>query len=128
MAQSGTLFVRTFVSRAQLPVSGATVIVSAPESDGRHKLLAIRQTNESGVAGPITLEAPDAAGSLTPGQNGTAFSAYTLVVEHPDYQLAVFDQLQVFPGVETVQDVPLIPLSANEKDRSDLVTVTPQPL
>lgn len=128
MAQSGTLFVRAFVSRAQLPVSGATVIVSAPDNDGRHKLLAIRQTNESGVAGPITLEAPDTAGSLTPGHNGTAFSVYTLVVEHPDYQLAVFDQLQVFPGVETVQDVPLIPLSANEKDRSDLVTVTPQPL
>lgn len=128
MAQSGTLFVRTFVSRAQLPVSGATVIVSVPQADGRHKLLAIRQTNESGVAGPITLEAPEASESLTPGHNGTAFSTYTLVVEHPDYQLAVFDQLQVFPGVETVQDVPLIPLSANERDRSDLVTVTPQPL
>ena len=128
MSQSGTLVVRTFVSRAQLPISNATVIVSLPESSGRHKLLAIRQTDESGVAGPIVLDAPNTAESLTPGHNSEAFSAYTLIVEHPDYQLAVFDQLQVFPGVATVQDVPLIPLSANERDRSDLVTVTPQPL
>lgn len=128
MAQSGTLAVRVFVSRAQIPIPGATVIVSVPDSSGKHKLLAIRQTNESGVAGPIILEAPEASGSLTPGHNGSAFSTYTLVVEHPDYQLAVFDQLQIFPGVETVQDVALIPLSANERDRSDLITVTPQPL
>ena len=128
MAQSGSLIVRTFVSRAQLPVSDATVIVSAPSGDGRQKLLAIQRTNESGVAGPITLEAPEAAGSLTPGNSGSAFSSYTLVVEHPDYQLALYDKLQIFPGVETVQDVPLIPLSANGRNESDLTTVTPQPL
>lgn len=128
MAQSGTLLVRVFVSTAQLPVSDATVIVSSPENNGQHKLLAIRQTDESGIAGPISLSAPERSQSIDPGHNGTAFSTYTLVVEHPDYQLAVFDQLQIFPGVETVQDVPLIPLSANEIERSDLVTVTPQPL
>lgn len=128
MAESGSLIVRTFVSRAQLPVSDATVIVSVPSGDGRQKLLSIQRTNESGVAGPITLEAPDLAGSLTPGNNGSAFSSYTLVVEHPDYQLALYDKLQIFPGVETVQDVPLIPLSANGRNESDLTTVTPQPL
>ncbi len=128
MAQNGTLLVRTFVSNAQLPVSGATVIVSKPDGNGRQKLLSIQRTDESGVAAPITLEAPETAGSLTPGNNGSAFSNYTLVVEHPDYQLALFDKLQVFPGVETVQDVPLIPLSANKRNENDLVTVTPQPL
>ena len=128
MAQNGTLLVRTFVSNAQLPVSGATVIVSKPDGAGRQKLLSIQLTDESGVASPITLEAPDTSGSLTPGNNGSAFADYTLVVEHPGYQLALFDKLQIFPGVETVQDVPLIPLSPNERNESDLVTVTPQPL
>lgn len=128
MADSGTLIVRTFVSRAQLPVSDATVIISSPGADGRQKLVSILRTNESGVAGPIALEAPAAAGSLSPGHNSSAFSSYTLVVEHPNYQLALFDQLQIFPGVETIQDVPLIPLSANGRNESDLTTVTPQPL
>lgn len=128
MAQSGTLIIRTFLSNAQIPISGATVIVSTPVGDGRQKLLSIQLTNESGVAGPITLEAPERSESTTPSHNGSAFSNYTLVVEHPDYQLALFDNLQVFPGVETVQDVPMIPLSANGRNESDLTTVTPQPL
>lgn len=128
MAQNGTLLVRTYVSAAQIPVAGATVVVSKPDGAGRHTLLAIRSTDESGVAAPIALEAPELSGSLTPDASGPAFSDYTLVVEHPGYQLALFDQLQVFPGVETVQDVPLIPLSPNERNENGLVTVTPQPL
>lgn len=128
MAETGTLLVRTYVSNAQIPIPGATVIVSKPNGSGRQTLLSIQRTDESGVSAPITLEAPEPAGSLTPGNNGPAFSDYTLVVEHPDYQLALFDKLQIFPGVETVQDVPLIPLSANERNENDLVTVTPQPL
>ena len=128
MVQNGILLVRTFVSNAQIPGPGATVIVSKPDGTGRQKLLSIQLTNESGVAPPIRLEAPEVAGSLTPGNNGSAFSDYTLVVEHPGYQLALFDNLQIFPGVETIQDVPLVPLSPNERNESDLVTVTPQPL
>lgn len=128
MTQKGTLIVRTFVSTAQLPVSDAAVIVSVPNEDGRQKLIAIQITDRSGTAGPITLDAPSIQGSLTPGQNDHAFSSYTLTIEHPDYQLAVFDRLQIFPDVETVQDVLLIPLSYNGKDQQDLTSVTPQPL
>lgn len=128
MAQKGTLIVRTFVSTAQLPVSDAAVIISVPSGDGRQKLISIQMTDRSGTAGPISLDAPNVEGSLIPGQNGSAFSSYTLTVEHPDYQLAVFDNLQVFPGVETVQEVPLIPLSVGGRDQQDLTTVTPQPL
>lgn len=126
MAETGTLRVRTYVSTAQFPVSGATVIVSAPNKDGRHKLLFIALTDQNGVVGPITLDAPARELGLTPGQKETAFSSYTIVVEHPDYQLAVFEQLQVFSGIETIQDVPLIPISANGKDRQDMTVVTPQ--
>ena len=37
MPQTGSLVVRTFTSQAQLPVSGATVIISSSEKDGRRK-------------------------------------------------------------------------------------------
>lgn len=128
MVQKGSLIVRTFVSTAQLPVSDAAVIISTPGSDDRQKLIAIQMTDQSGTAGPIVLDAPDIEGSLTPGKNESAFSSYTLTVEHPDFQLAVFDHLQIFPGVETVQDVPLIPLSVSGIDQQDLTSITPQPL
>ena len=37
MPQTGSLVVRAFTSLAQLPVSGATVIISSQEEDGRRK-------------------------------------------------------------------------------------------
>ena len=52
------------------------------------------------------------------------------MVEHPEYYLATFERLQVFPGVETVQNVPLVPLPqpAGNDVTADPVVVTPQPL
>lgn len=131
MPQTGSLIVRAFTSQAQLPVSGATVIISSRGPDGRYKVFSIQTTDESGGTKPFELEAPDEAFSMSPGQP-TPFSDYSLVVEHPEYFLATFEQLQVFPGVETVQNVPLVPLplpqAAGSSDSAEPVVVTPQPL
>lgn len=129
MPQTGSLVVRTFTSQAQLPVSGATVIISSREEDGRRKVYSIQTTDESGGTKPFQLEAPDKSLGMSPGQ-ATPFSDYSLVVEHPEYFLATFEQLQVFPGVETVQNVPLVPLPqpAAGSDSAEPVIVTPQPL
>lgn len=129
MPQTGSLIVRTFTSLAQLPVSGATVIISSREPDGRYKVFSIQTTDESGNTKPFELAAPDEALGQSPGQ-AAPFSDYSLVVEHPEYLLATFEQLQVFPGVETVQNVPLVPLPqpASGQGFAEPVVVTPQPL
>lgn len=129
MPQTGSLIVRVFTSQAQLPVSGATVIISSRAENNLHKVYSIQTTDSSGTTKPFQLEAPDPALSQTP--NGAApFADYSLVVEHPEYYLATFEKLQVFPGVETVQDVPLVPLPqpAGEDINAAPVVVTPQPL
>lgn len=125
MPTSGSLMIRTFLSTAQLPVPDATVIVYTTSPDQKKLIKSILVTDESGVAGPITLPASDSLG-LTPGAP-VPFTDYQLIVEHPDFQLAAFRDLQIFSDVETVQDVPLIPLSADSPD-SNSTTVTPQPL
>ena len=129
MPQTGSLVVRVFTSQAQLPVSGATVIISSPSEDGRRKVFSIQATDESGGTQPFQLEAPDKILSEGPGQ-AAPFSDYSLVVEHPEYYLATFEKLQVFPGVETVQNVPLVPLPqpAGDDITAAPVVVTPQPL
>ena len=126
MSKTGSLIVRTFVSRAQLPVPDATVIVYSSRPDGKHDLIAIRSTDESGVAGPIKLVTNDSQG-LTPS-SPIPFTDYQMIVEHPGYQVALFEDLQVFPDVETVQDVLLIPISVPENPDFNTTTVTPQPL
>lgn len=129
MPQTGSLVVRAFTSLAQLPVSGATVIISSQEEDGRRKVYSIQTTDESGGTQPIQLEAPDQSLSESPG-GAAPFSDYSLVVEHPEYYLATFEKLQVFPGIETVQIVPLVPLPqpAGGDITAAPVVVTPQPL
>ena len=129
MPQTGSLIVRAYTSQAQLPVSGATVIISSPSEDGRRKVFSIQTTDESGGTQPFQLEAPDKILSEGPGQ-AAPFSDYSLVVEHPEYYLATFEKLQVFPGVETVQNVPLVPLPqpAGDDITAAPVVVTPQPL
>ena len=122
------MIVRVFVSRAQLPIRDATVITALRQPDGKQKLLSIQTTDESGIAGPITLPAPDKAESDSPNPEEVPFSSYTLVVEHPGYQLAVFENLQIFPGIETVQNVALIPLAIPEDNRGSLTIITPQSL
>lgn len=129
MPQTGSLIVRAFTSQAQLPVSGATVIISSQDEDGRRKVFSIQTTDESGGTQPVRLEAPDPSLSESPG-GAVPFSNYSLVVEHPEYYLATFEKLQVFPGVETVQNVPLVPLPqpAGDDINATPVVVTPQPL
>lgn len=129
MPQTGSLIVRVFTSQAQLPIQGATVIISSRAEDDRHKVYSIQTTDSSGATKAFQLEAPDLSLSETPGGNAP-FSNYSLVVEHPEYYLATFDKLQVFPGVETVQNVPLVPLPqpAGEDINAEPVVVTPQPL
>ena len=129
-SQTGSLVVRVFTSRAQFPVANATVIISQRGDDKRHHVYSIQSTDESGATKPFVLDAPNADLSQTPG-GASPFSNYALVVEHPEYYLATFGDLQVFPGVETVQNVALNPLprpAVPDSDASEPVVVTPQPL
>ena len=129
MPQTGSLIVRVFTSQAQLPVSGATVIISSRTEDNRYNIFSIQTTDSSGSTKSFKLDAPDLALSESPG-GGPPFSDYSLVVEHPGYYLATFEKLQIFPGIETVQNVPLVPLPQPPagQDAAEPVVVTPQPL
>ena len=104
-------------------------MVAQQDGQGRYQLLSALIADESGIAGPISLPAPDANLSQNPG-TPLPFSSYALVVEHPGYQVAVFENLQIFSGVETTQSVPLIPLAIPESPtpRPQFTNVTPQPL
>lgn len=129
MPQTGSLAVRVFTSQAQLPVSGATVIISSREEDDRYHVFSVQTTDSSGSTKSFPLDAPDLALSESPG-GAPPFSDYSLVVEHPGYYLATFEKLQIFPGIETVQNVPLTPLPQppTDQDAAEPVVVTPQPL
>ena len=50
MEGTGTLTVRVITSRAQLPVEGATVVVTQKGKGGKYQLLSVQATDRSGTA------------------------------------------------------------------------------
>ena len=132
MESAGRLTVRVYVSHAQIPVEGATVVVTAPGEEGKMNLLSVQATDSSGEIRPIDIAAPDLSGSEFPQAEGAAppFSVCDVWAEHPGYAMLEAVGVQIFPGVETVQTMELIPLSRGESslEHLDVREITPQSL
>lgn len=105
----GTILTRVYTSRAQIPVSGATVAFTQRGAEGRHKLLAVRVTDGNGRTTPVQVSTPDAAASESPG-TVEPFAVCDIWAESPGYELLVVENVQIFPNTETIQDLELIPL------------------
>ena len=48
MANTGTLNVRVFVTQAQIPLEGATVVITRDVPGGKYDLLSVQATDSSG--------------------------------------------------------------------------------
>ena len=113
MQATGTLSVRVFTSQAQIPLEGATVVVAAAGEEGKWKLLSIQNTDSSGKIRTITIDAPALGESTSPGGlpgPGAPFALCSVWAEQPGYAMLQMEDVQIFPGVETVQNMELIPL------------------
>ena len=129
MESSGTLIARVYTSRAQIPISNATVAVTQKGTDGKHILIAVRISDESGNTEPVTIPTPNPSQSVSPG--GTApFALCDLWVESPGFEHLRAENVQIFPGVSTVQALELIPLPEYTpfQSRSEVIQITPQDL
>lgn len=109
LAATGTIVTRVFTSRAQIPVEGATVAFTQRGEGGRHALLALRVTDGSGRTAPVQVATPDQAASAFPG-TPDPFAVCDIWVESPGYELLVVENVQIFPGTETLQELELVPL------------------
>ena len=81
----------------------------------------------SGNTLPTVIETPDAWESQSPGQEAP-FSLCDVWVECPGYQLLLVQNVQIFSGVTSIQDLPLIPLAEATGRPASRVDITPQNL
>ncbi len=109
MTATGTILTRVFTSRAQIPIAGATVVFTRQEPGGVRALLALRVTDGNGITAPVQLATPDLAASESPGTD-TPFAVCDIWAEAPGYELLAVEDVQVFPGTQTLQELRLIPL------------------
>ena len=112
MSSFGTLGVRVYTSRAQLPVEGAAVVFSRMEN-GKRRVLGVERSDSSGKVKPLTVPTPKRTDSESPG-TVRPYAQVDVWVEHPEFELLVVEGAQVFAGVESLLELQLDPRVAGE--------------
>ncbi len=128
MAENGYLSVRTYTSAAQLPIEGASIIVTQRTPNGT-RLLASRITDRSGNIAPIEIAAPNRSESQSAGNN-SPFTSVDITVDYPNYERVLVEDAQIFPGITTQQNFQLIPIEERPEawNLTEIFQVTAQPL
>ncbi len=108
--ESGTLKVETYASDRAFGVGSARVMMFLELPSGN---VAVYDgiTDIDGVSGTVRLPAPPRSLSQAPetGENPTRpYSVYSVYVEHPNYVRAVFTNVPVFSGTESIQPVRML--------------------
>ena len=107
MQETGYIQVSAYTSNARFPLKDVAVSVTA--SDGT--AIAMRLTDRSGRIEPISIPVPDRAESLTPDSGEVPFTRVNLYARLPGYIQIENEDLQVFAGTTTDQNLEMIPLS-----------------
>ena len=128
MNSSGSIITRASTAGGAIPVEGVTVLVLRRRT-GNSALLGVRTSDAEGKTTPIQVGTPDKELSESPSET-KSWTDCVLIAEHPDYERMVVENVQVFPGTQTVQNFALVP----REERPDvwggtsIVEITPQEL
>ena len=120
---TGFLKVQTVTSRAELPVAGATVTVSRLGADGSRELLSLQRSDESGMTAAISIPTPDLDNSLEPDQ-AQGWTDVQVGGSHPNFDGIVVRDVQIFPGVTTLQKLVLVPRGGLPTDLGETEDIT----
>lgn len=123
---NGFIKAQTVTSRAEIPVAGATVTVSTVRPGRGRVLLSVQRTDESGMTELVTVPTPDLANSLSPNQP-QGWTDVQVAASHPNYDGVVIRDVQIFPGVTTIQELILVPRGGMPTDLGETETTTIPP-
>ena len=107
MASTGYLQAHIYTSNAQLPLSNVAVVVTSPDGTA----IAMRITDRSGLIDPIEIPVPPLEESQEPGSGERPYTQVNLIAEIPGYERVEAENLQIFAGTTTYQNLEMIPLS-----------------
>lgn len=107
MPATGYIQVRAYTSYAQLPLQDVAVTITA--SDGT--AIAMRTTDRNGRIDPIQIPVPDKSESLSPNPAEQPFTLVNLYAHKRGYERVESENLQLFAGTTTIQNLEMVPLS-----------------
>lgn len=107
LASTGYITVHAYSSFAQLPVKDVAISITATDGTA----IAMALTDRNGQIQPIPIPVPDRDASLSPNPPEKPFTNVNLYARAKGYEQAEYENLQVFSGTVTNQNIELIPLS-----------------
>ena len=107
MASTGYIQVHAYTSRARLPLEDVAITVTAEDGTA----IGFRITDKNGKIRQIEVPVPDAAASQSPDTGEIPYTPVNLYARKKGFDMIESENLQVFPGTVTDQDLAMIPLS-----------------
>ncbi|MBQ3192381.1 MAG: spore cortex-lytic protein [Oscillospiraceae bacterium] len=107
MSSTGYIQVRAYTSIAQFPIKDAAITVTSADGTA----IAMRLTDRNGGITPIEIPVPDLTESQSPDPSETPYATVNLYARARGYEQIESENLQVFPGTTTFQNLEMIPLS-----------------
>lgn len=111
----GTLIFKIFAGQQSYPIKNAKITVSKKFRD-EDFIIAELETNQSGATEPLSLPAPPK--ELSQGSQNTLrpFAQYNAVVVKDGYAQVDLFNIPIFDGIQSVQNVLMIPEPADDPD------------
>lgn len=127
MPATGYIQVHAYASYAQIPLKDVAVTVT----DSNGSAIAMRLTNRSGQFDvPLEIETPNRTTSLTPNTGTIPFTTVNIYARLDNYEAIEAENVQVFAGTVTLQNLEMIPLSELPQnwDKLEIFDTPPQNL
>ena len=126
MSATGYIRVHAFTSDAQIPLKDVVVSITDPNGDP----IALRLTNRSGFIEPVAITVPDRSASQTPDTGIIPFASVNIYARLENYEQIENENVQVFAGTVTTQNLAMIPLSELPEswNKAEIFRTTPQNL
>ena len=107
MPSTGYIQVRAYTSNAQYPLKNVAITVTSQDGTA----IAMRLTDRNGKITPIPIPVPDKSESQSPDPSERPYAVVNLYARLKDFELTEAENLQVFAGTTTIQNLEMIPLS-----------------
>ena len=107
LPSTGYIQVHAYTSNARIPLENVAVMITNPDGTA----IAMRNTDRSGRISPVSISVPDRTASLTPDTGEIPFTTVNIYARLENYEQIEAEQVQVFAGTVTDQNLEMIPLS-----------------
>ena len=130
LPSQGTIVARVFTSNARIPLRGAAVLFYRTNAEGVREMLGLRLTNYDGMTDPLAVDTPDLDSASISSAGKTPYAQLDVFTDLSGYDRVLVRGAQIFTGIQTLQDVQLIPTALLPElyDRTEVIDTPAQAL